>query len=114
VNRKSLIRILLGLAVITPGCSASLAYHDRPGRYVAYSAFDEGYRLGYNDGRNAGHRDLGRSYRRNFWEDGRYRRGDYGYRRHYGPRSEYAAGYRDGYERGYDERRSGDRSYRRR
>ena len=106
--------ILFGLAVVAPGCSASLTSYDRPGRYVAYSAFDEGYRLGTRDGRAAGYRDLGKPYRANFWDDGRYRRGDYGYRRHFGPRPEYARGYRAGYEDGYDQRRSRDRAYRRR
>lgn len=96
--------------MIAPGCSTSLAYHDHPGRYVAYSAFDEGYKLGYRDGRAAGYRDLRRRDRPSFWDDGRYRRGDYAYRRHFGPRSEYIAGYRDGYERGYDDRRAGDRN----
>jgi hypothetical protein len=109
VKRTSLTALLLGLVVIAPGCSASLAYHDRPGRYVRYSAFDEGFRLGYHDGRSAGYRDSGRRDRRSFWDDGRYRRGDYGYRRHFGPRSEYIAGYRSGYERGYDDRRSRNR-----
>jgi flagellar biosynthesis/type III secretory pathway protein FliH len=73
------------------------------------SAYDEGYRVGLRDGQWAGYRDLGKPVRHDFWRDGRYRQGTEGYRREYGSRFDYTEGYRSGYERGYRERRSGER-----
>ena len=37
----------------------------------------------------------------NFWNDRRYRNGDSGYKRRYGPKHKYVAGFRRGYEEGY-------------
>lgn len=116
MHRPRLIVILaLGLALSGGACSATLAYRDRPAPYgPVYSAYDEGFRRGLIDGRWAGHRDLGKPYRRSFWDDGRYRRGSEGYRPHFGSRHVYAEGFRAGYEQGYYERRGRERRDRRR
>jgi len=58
---------------------------------------DKGYEEGLREGRNDGERR--REYR--FSNDRRFRDGDSGYRRSFGPRYEYVRGYRAGYERGY-------------
>jgi hypothetical protein len=60
---------------------------------------EEGFEHGVKDGRR--HRDFG------FAHDRKYRRGDHGYRRHYGPKHVYVEGFRSGYQAGY---RSGYRS----
>lgn len=98
---------ILGLALLTAltgsGCSAVFAEHRTGPRYE--SAYDLGFRNGYRDGAWAGHRDLGKRYRASFWDDGRYRRAEEGYRVRFGSRSQYSSGFRAGYEQGYYERR---------
>ncbi len=112
MNRK-LAALLLGLALVSPACSAAWATRDRPASYgPVYSAYEEGFKRGLSDGRWAGHRDQGKPYRNSFWDDGRYRRGSEGYRPQFGSKIEYADGFRAGYERGYIERRG--RAYGRR
>ncbi len=102
--------LLLGVAVLAPACSTTRDYgYERAVYAPRYVAYDEGFRHGLVDGRWSGHRDFGKPYRRSFWDDGRYGRGDHGYRSHYGARSEYADGYRAGYQRGYLERREEER-----
>jgi hypothetical protein len=59
------------------------------------NGFDEGYGKGFDDGRDRDRPDP--------WRHGRYRDGDHGYRREYGPRSLYQQAYRAAFERGYDE-----------
>ena len=109
------LALLIGLVVLGPACSTTRAYTDGPAPYGPhYVAFDEGFRHGLTDGKWAGYRDLDKSYRQGFWGDERYRRGGEGYRPRYGSKTEYADGYRVGYERGYLERReAGRRDYRR-
>ena len=64
-------------------------------------AFDQGYR----DGLREGERDDRRDDRFGYRDEVRYREGDAGYRREYGPRYAYMSAYRrgfvDGYRRGY-------------
>ena len=111
--KRSLSMMLLGLALVSPACSTTRAYPDRPIAYGrAYSAYDEGFRRGLQDGKWAAHRDLGKPYRNSFWDDGRYRHGTEGYRSQYGSKTAYAEGFRAGYERGYFESRG--RGYERR
>jgi hypothetical protein len=68
------------------------------------SAYRAGYDRGRDDGLREGQRDGRRHEAFSFWDETRYRR--CGYQPSYGPRGEYAAGYRrgfeDGYARGYD------------
>lgn len=70
-------------------------YRDR--RYVDRIAFDNGFR----DGLREGEKDDRRDDRYNYRDEKRYREGDAGYRREYGPRYEYASAYRRGFEEGY-------------
>jgi hypothetical protein len=67
-----------------------------------------GYDRGLEDGRREGFKDVRRHERFSFWDEGRYRDGDAGYRGWMGPRYQYVSGYRRGFEEGY---RSGYRSY---
>ncbi len=66
-------------------------------RYTSRIGFDNGYR----DGLRAGGNDDRHDRRFNFRDEGRYRDGDPGYRRDYGPRYAYIEGYRRGFEDGY-------------
>jgi hypothetical protein len=67
-------------------------------------AYDQGYEDGYHEGRKDGHR----RDRYGYWDEGRYRDGDHGYKGRYGPRWEYRNVYRRGFEEGY---RRGYRSF---
>lgn len=60
-----------------------------------------GYDRGYEDGYREGGKDGRRHERYSFWDEGRYRDGDSGYKGRYGPRWEYRNGYRRGFEAGY-------------
>jgi hypothetical protein len=62
--------------------------------------FQIGYDRGLEDGMHRGRREARRSDF-DFRDDRDYRRGDAGYRGHYGPKHEYVSGYRRGYEQGY-------------
>jgi hypothetical protein len=82
-------------------------YDGRTNRY------DLAYQTGLNDGYEAG-LDDGRDNRRfDPVSEGRFRSGDHGYRREYGPKEYYKLNYRDafklGYERGYNDGRRYDR-----
>ena len=59
--------------------------------------YDRGWREGSDEGRNDGrkHRDP------RYWREGEYRDGDKGYKGWMGPKWDYAAGFRQGYEAGY-------------
>lgn len=115
ITRRKFAALLIGLAVLGPACSTSREYRDRPApHHRVYSAWDEGFKRGLMAGGWAGYRDLGKPYRRSYWDDGQYRRGTEGYRVHFGSKVEYADGFRAGYERGYRERRGRERRDRRR
>jgi len=107
VNRK-LMALLLGLAM-SPACATTRAYPERPAPYAAHFSYDEGFKRGLMAGGWAGYRDLGRPYRRSYWNDEQYRRATEGYRPEYGARGAYQEGFRAGYERGYRERRERER-----
>jgi hypothetical protein len=64
------------------------------GRRIAYDR-------GYEDGHREGEKDGRRGERFSFWDEGRYRDGDHGYRGGFGPRWEYTSAYRRGFEAGY-------------
>lgn len=57
--------------------------------------FDDGYRKGFEDGRDRDRRDP--------WRHGWYRDGDRGYRGDHGPRVLYQRSYRSAFEQGYDQ-----------
>jgi len=70
--------------------------HDRGYRDTYRIGYERGLREGSEHGYSDGRR--GRSF--NFWHAGEYRHGE-GYQRWMGPRSEYLAGFRRGYEQAY-------------
>lgn len=84
-------------------------YYDRDAYRVRYNverlAFDNGYRDGLREGEKDDRHDDRFDYR----DEGRYRSGDSGYRREYGPRYEYVSAYRRGFAEGY---RRGDANVR--
>ncbi len=75
--------------------------HGGYGHRYGYDAFRIGVSRGYEDGYRHGAKDSRHHEDYNFWHDKRYRCGDAGYKRHYGPKGEYVSGYRRGYEQGY-------------
>lgn len=70
-------------------------------RGYGYDTFRIGLDKGYGEGLREGRRDGERRREYRFSNDRRFRRGDAGYRRSFGPRYEYVRGFRAGYERGY-------------
>jgi len=72
---------------------------DRGSRY--YDSGRVAYDRGYEDGYHEGEKDGRHGDRYGFWDEGRYRDGDHGYNRRYGPRREYTNAYRRGFEAGY-------------
>lgn len=64
-------------------------------------AYRFGYSRGYEDGFDHGKDDAEDRDGFNFWHDKDYRKGDRGYRDHYGSRWDYQRGYRGGYEVAY-------------
>jgi hypothetical protein len=100
---------LLALAVLAaPGAASAQDWRSpydrgaRPGysdngyyrSYAFARGFDDGYREGLDDARDGDRYDPVR--------EGRYRRGDRGYDRRYGPREFYKRDYREGFLAGYD------------
>jgi hypothetical protein len=101
----------LTLSAALMPAAASAQY--RPDYYGGRYGFREtdsysiGYQRGFRDGNNHGVKDARKREGFNYAHSRDYRNGDRGYRRHYGPRHEYVAGYRSGYVNGY---RSGYRN----
>jgi hypothetical protein len=85
------------------GIGIFIGHDSRYDRGYGYSrdTFRVGYSRGYEDGADRGRHDGRNNDRFDFWREGKYRCGDAGYRRSYGPKERYVAGYRDGYEQGY-------------
>ena len=107
MNKLALAAIATGFTLTTlpaqAGVFVGIHIGNRPGVYersrydVGRIAFDHGYRDGLREGRKDDrHHD--RFYYR---DERRYREGDAGYRREYGPRYEYTRAYRRGFEEGY-------------
>ena len=63
--------------------------------------FRYGYDRGLQEGLHEGEKDARRDERFSFWDEGRYRDADRGYKGWMGPRREYANGYERGFEEGY-------------
>ena len=114
MNRNIIGAVAAGVALAAPlpaqaGVSVSVVLVDDRGDYEGYRgrntvariAFENGYRDGLREGEKDDRRDDRFEYR----DEGRYREGDVGYRREYGPRQAYVSAYRrgfvDGYRRGY-------------
>lgn len=81
----------------------------RDDRYGYADTYRMGYDRGFEDGLKHGVKDRSRGDDYSLIHDSRYRKGDAGYKKSYGPRQEYIAGYRDGYEQAV---RHGDRTAR--
>ena len=69
-------------------------YNDRDGYRGRYNVERIAYDNGYRDGIREGEKDDRRDDRFNYRDEGRYRDGDAGYRREYGPKYEYVSAYR--------------------
>jgi hypothetical protein len=94
--------------VLVAACAGAAAaddgyYRGRRGSrgYGYYDTFRIGLDNGYGEGLREGRRDGERRREYRFSNDRRFRHGDAGYRRSFGPRYEYVRGFRAGYERGY-------------
>jgi hypothetical protein len=95
-----------GIAVAAPACAARIydtgprGGYPPPQRERLMSAAAEN---GYRDGIEAGRDDARHHERSDPARAKRYRQGDRGYDRRYGPRDEYQREYRVAFERGYRE-----------
>jgi hypothetical protein len=100
--------LVAGAAAVWPQASAAdwrggaplVMSHDYGSRRAG-PAFRYGYDRGWREGSEEGHRDGRRRRDPRFWRDDEYRDGDRGYKRWMGPRWDYAAGFRQGFESGY-------------
>ncbi len=72
-----------------------------PGRGGGYG-LEFAYRRGLDEGTQKGFEDLRKGRRYDVLRHKRYREGDNGYEREYGPREMFKAAYRDGFRAGYD------------
>ena len=70
----------------------------RDDRYGYEDAYRIGHDRGFEDGQKRATKDRSRGDGRDLIHDSKYRKGDAGYKKAYGSRQEYIAGYRDGYE----------------
>jgi hypothetical protein len=70
-------------------------------RYGYEDAYRIGYDKGFEDGLKRGSKDRTKGDEHDLIHDPRYRKGDAGYKKSYGPRQDYITGYRDGYEQAY-------------
>lgn len=80
----------------------------------AVPRFDVAFRNGQEDGYKEGLRDGERGDRFDPVREKRYRSGDHGYDRRYGPKELYKDRYRDGFRRGYEDGYRDGRRYDRR
>ena len=64
-------------------------------------AFRYGYDRGWREGSEEGNHDGRRRRDPRYWREGEFRDGDRGYKHRMGPRPDYVAGFRRGYEDGY-------------
>ena len=70
----------------------------RDDRYGYQDAYRIGHDKGYQDGLERAGKGRSAGAEQDLARDRRYRKGDAGYKKAYGSRQEYIAGYRDGYE----------------
>jgi hypothetical protein len=73
----------------------------RDSRYGYEDTYRIGYSKGLEDGQKHGVKDGRKDDHYNLIHDSKYRKGDAGYKKSYGPRQDYIIGYRDGYEQAY-------------
>jgi hypothetical protein len=103
------VAVLMGLALAAPAAASAETreiyetrdrarvwdYRNRSGTRGI------GFDKGYDDGLKRGRHDGDHRHRFDPARDKKYRDGDRGYHREYGPRYEYVRGYRQGFEQGY-------------
>jgi hypothetical protein len=77
--------------------------YDRDSRagYARSVTFSAGYNRGFEDGAREGEKDAHGRRAFGFWNDGRYRDADHGYRSSFGPKVEFQRGFQRGYAEGY-------------
>jgi hypothetical protein len=73
----------------------------RDARYGYGDTYRIGYDRGIEDGQKSGGKDRSKGDQYSLSHDSKYRKGDAGYKKSFGPRQDYIAGYRDGYEQAY-------------
>jgi hypothetical protein len=98
--------LVTGAAAATPAPASAdwrvvVGLSNDRGARSAGPAFRHGYDRGWREGSEEGNRDGRRSRDPRYWREGEYRDGDRGYKRWMGPRWDYTAGFRQGYEAGY-------------
>jgi hypothetical protein len=93
--------VAAGVLVSMPACSAGIYTTTRGGSYesIERRAYDNGYRRGFEDGRNDARRNRFFSLERH----DEYRDAERGYRRWDGERDPYRVAFRRGFEAGYRE-----------
>ena len=99
--------LLAGAALAFPAPSQAQVLGDIFGSHDARASRDDAsgyrdtYRTGYDRGFEDGTKRSGKDRSKgenDLIHDSKYRKGDAGYKKSYGPRQDYIAGYRDGYE----------------
>ena len=103
--------LLAGAAFAFPAPSQAQVLGDIFGSHDARASRDDarGYRdtyrtcydRGFEDGSKRSEKDRSKGGEYDLIHDSKYRKGDAGYKKSYGPRQDYIAGYRDGYEQAY-------------
>lgn len=123
-TRVALLATLPVCFLLTAGTPASAQWNDRDqGRrpngydnryddgYRGYGGYggrgggygmEQGYRRGFDEGVDKAFEDLRKGRRHDVLRHRRYRDGDNGYRREYGPRDLYKNAYREGFRAGYE------------
>ncbi len=72
-----------------------------PGSRQGGPAYRYGYDRGWREGSDEGRKDWRKHRDPRYWREGEYRDGDKGYKHWMGPKWDYVAGFRQGYEAGY-------------
>jgi hypothetical protein len=72
-----------------------------PGYRAGGPAYRYGYDRGWREGSDEGRSDGRKHHDPRYWREGEFRDGDKGYKNWMGPKADYAAGFRQGYEAGY-------------
>jgi hypothetical protein len=90
------------LALPVASCATDYQYAQyRPSYGGGAPAYRYGYDRGWREGSEEGHEDWRKHHEPRYWREGDYRDGDKGYKHWMGPKGEYVAGFRQGYEAGY-------------
>jgi hypothetical protein len=110
MNRLGIAVVVMAAGVLGAPRAAQADHQDGYG-YGRGNAVRLGYQRGYQEGVDHGRKDGRHHDSFDFAHDRKFRHADSGYKDWYGPKSEYARGYRSGYARGYREAYFGQRRY---